>query len=117
MQAESGYPACAMTVEPRDAFVDFIPNVLRLGLFNEIDVVQRLWQRLGPLTEKVPSRFRLLPWIAIDRGAELPYLNDARILFTHQMDHACIAMCGVAAERILKDRLRDCLMIKGPDGS
>jgi hypothetical protein len=44
--------------------------------------------------------------MAIRSGPHVPLLVEARILYTRGYFYSCVAMCGIASEKILKDLIK-----------
>lgn len=96
----------------RDVFIDFLPNWPRTDETREMireqfrkrfeqgldTSVERVWD-LSALALLEPSS----PYIAL--------LVEARQLYVEGHFYACVAMCGIVAERLVKDALRATVLV------
>ena len=96
-----------------NAFIDLLPNhpkndetrdrfrqILRQRFEERVPgMVERVWE-LPPIILKEPF------------GEYLALLVEARELFLAGHFYACVAMCGIVGERLVKDLLRQCVFVE-----
>jgi hypothetical protein len=104
------------------AFVDFLPNQPKTdetrGFFRKLlrerleqrlsDSVERMWE-LPPMAVKVPPQKEGEP---PQLGVYCELLVEARQLFVDGRFYACVAMCGIVGERLVKDLLRTAVLVE-----
>ena len=73
------------------------------SLVNIIDLKKILHDRLDKDFENIKDRYSNLPSIMVKTGPHVDLLVETRELFAHGFFYSCITMCGVTAERIIKD--------------
>jgi hypothetical protein len=107
--------AMAMTDPPEEIYADPFPGVIRAKqqLGQGLDgVIARVRRRLAGAAPEVVRRWSELPDLDPTAGPHVPLLLEARELYTHGHFYSCVAMCGITAERILKDLLGERFAIR-----
>ena len=97
--------------------VDFTPNQAKEPLLAE-DLRTSLHQHLDDEIDGILARQSQLPILIVhDSGEYVQLLVEARDLYCHGFFYACVAMCGIVSERIIKDILRAALRIQTVAGT
>lgn len=91
-------------------FIDTIPNVLKHPKIKK-DIVQSLRKQLESQIVDMVTRYASLSPLMIQHGEYCNLLIEARNLFTWGFFYSCVAMCGITAERILKDMFAKSLLV------
>jgi hypothetical protein len=89
-----------------EAFADFLPGLFRRLLAEGRDlggVKAKLANDLNPDLDAILRRWSELPDLEPTAGPHVPLLLEARELYRHGHFYSCVAMCGIASERIVKD--------------
>lgn len=93
---------------------DPIPNILKkFDPESETykQTVQSLQERLFPNMDDVITRYKFLPALLVSQGEYFELLKQARDLYLQGYFYSCVAMCGITAERILKDIFSKVLLV------
>jgi hypothetical protein len=88
------------------AFIDLEPNVLKHPVGGKFHKKQHADFLRADLESKIVdcvNRYASLPALVVHEGEYRKLLIEARNLFTYGYFYSCVAMCGISAERILKD--------------
>jgi hypothetical protein len=97
-----------------EAFSDPVPELLRRLLARGDDlsrIKEKLADDLTVDSDEVLRRWSELPDVEMTAGPHVPLLFEARELYRHGHFYSCVAMCGIASERIVKDILGDGLAV------
>lgn len=97
-----------MTEPEEEAFADPLPGVLRRLLEEGRDlgaIKEKLMRQLIVDPDEALRRWSELPDLEPTTGPHVPLLLEARELYLHGHFYSCVAMCGIASERIVKDVL------------
>lgn len=101
-----------MSDEIRTVYMDFLPNQPKNDQSRE-EIATLLKGRFEQRLPSAVNRYWELPAIMLmnpdDQYREL--LLEARELFVAGYFYSCVAMCGIVAERLIKDMLRTSLLI------
>ena len=73
---------------------------------------QRLTQRFDKNLPEAIERHWELPSLNVTSGPYLDLLIEARDLFVNGYFYSCVAMCGIVGERLVKDMLRNSVLIE-----
>lgn len=96
-------------------YIDFTPDHARTPEL--VDGVRDIYRK--ELEDQLPAiieRQKELPTLMLDvSGEHVRLLIEARDLFCHAYFYSCVAMCGIVAERILKDTLRRHIFVATDD--
>lgn len=95
-------------------FIDTIPNLLKLagaGKKGKEKVADLLRQEFESQIDDIISKYASLPWLMIHPGEYCDLLTEARTLFVSGYFYSCVAMCGITAERIVKDIFSRSLLV------
>lgn len=89
-----------------DVWMDFLPN--QPNTPEGRNTLERfLRQRVEKQLESAVDRLFQLPPVMVQASGEyISLLAEAREVYTHAHFYACVAMCGIVGERILKDVMR-----------
>ncbi len=91
--------------------IDTIPNIMEMtGKDDTARSILRL--KFNANFENMIARYKELPAIIVEYGRYSPLLLEARELFIEGKFYSCVAMCGISAERIAKEILRNNIKIK-----
>ena len=85
--------------------VDFLPRV-------EDDFLMEFLALFSDRAKEFYSRSQQIPDLTVRRGPYVRLLLEARQVFVFGYWNACVAMCGIASERIIKDLLRSSVKIE-----
>jgi hypothetical protein len=101
-----------------DVFIDFMSNSPRTDQTREM-ISQQFRERFERLLpEKVERVWDLLPLAVREpAGDYLDLLVEARGLYVDGHFYACVAMCGITAERLVKDVLRRSVLVEKGDAT
>lgn len=94
---------------------DVVPTILRRALAEGrglTRIKERLASELTLDSEEVLRRWSELPDLDPTAGPHVPLLLEARELYRHGHFYSCVAMCGIASERIVKDILGEGLAVR-----
>ena len=97
-----------------EAFADLVPAVLGMLLAQGRDltpVKEKLAKDLALDPDETLQRWSELPNLELTAGPHVPLLLEARELYRHGHFYSCVAMCGIASERIVKDVLGEGLAV------
>ena len=98
--------------EYRQVFIDFLANQPETEESRE-NFRGILRQRLEGRLEDCITRMWALPQLAVKpEGDYLTLLLEATDLYVDGRFYACVAMCGIVGERLVKDLLRGSILIK-----
>jgi hypothetical protein len=107
--------------DPKEGFwLDFIPNLLNhpeMAGTEKRHVANSLQERLKTRLPEMVSRYATLPILLVRRGEYYTLLIEARELYIQGYFYSCVAMCGITAERIIKDIFTESLCFKKHDKS
>ena len=98
---------------------DFTPNHAKEP-FLAVGLREKLLLDCEKGADEVISRLATLPILMVYHpfGEYVPLLREAREIYTRGYFYACVAMCGITAERLVKDILRGSLMVRsGPNSA
>lgn len=108
-----------MAEEEQDVplYVDFTPNYA--GDPQLVDGLRAsLHERLDRDIEGILDRGSQLPILMVhNRGEYVDLLVEARELYRYGFFYACVAMCGIVSERIIKDGLRAAIHVQTRTGT
>ncbi|MBI3127105.1 MAG: hypothetical protein HYZ11_05840 [Candidatus Tectomicrobia bacterium] len=107
-----------MTEAEGGAFADLLPGVLRRLLAKRRDldgIKEKLAKHLVLDPDETLRRWSELPDLEPTSGPHVPLLLEARELYRHGHFYSCVAMCGIASERIVKDVLGEGLAVRKDD--
>jgi hypothetical protein len=99
-----------------NAFIDLRPNWPRTKTNRQVFRRQLREELAGRLEESVDRIWRLPPFGVEYSDVHVELLVEARELFVQGHFYPCVAMCGIAAERLIKDLLRGSLLLDSVDG-
>ena len=85
--------------------VDFLPR-------NEDDFLMQFLATLSDRAKEFFVRTKQIPDLTVRRGPYFTLLLEARQVFVFGYWYACVAMCGIASERIIKDLFRSTVKIE-----
>ena len=88
------------------AFLDLEPNILKHPVFGELQKKRYADVLRADFESKIVgcvNRYASLPALIVHEGEYRKLLIEARNIFTYGYFYSCVAMCGISAERILKD--------------
>jgi hypothetical protein len=90
------------------------PPSLSIHLYplNRKSLRVRLEADAAKMLSVADDRAAQLPEVVVERGPFMPLLVEARELYVWGFDYGCVAMCGISAERILKDILRRAVLVQ-----
>ncbi len=91
-------------------FIDTIPNLLQSSLSEERKK-EAIREGFDSRLEDIIERYSSLPALMIQPGEYCWLLKEARWLYILGYFYSCVAMCGITAERILKDIFTGHLLI------
>lgn len=94
-----------------EVYLDLLPNQPRNDQTREQNrqmMRERFEQRLPEAVERI---WELPPIILKQPGAYVDLLLESRELFIAGHFYSCVAMCGIVAERLVKDMLRASVLI------
>jgi len=94
-----------------DLYLDATPNVVRT-IEDREDFSRHLHQQLDSAMEGILTRKAALPVLVVKSGKHLDLLLEARALFEHGYFYSCVAMCGITAERIVKDIFAETIAVQ-----
>ena len=84
-------------------FIDTTPNLLKHPSMGKQQKREIIRKRLESKIDDVVTRYGSLPALTVYPGEYCNLLMEARELFVQGYFYSCVAMCGITAERILKD--------------
>ncbi len=94
-----------------DVWIDMLPNQPNTPE-GRAHLERFLVESFGAKATSAVDRIFQLPAVMVHAPAEYTdLLAEAREVYTHAHFYACVAMCGIAGERILKDVLRAALRV------
>jgi hypothetical protein len=97
-------------------FLDLLPNAPKTDQsrekFRQI-LRERFEQRLPNSVDRI---WLLPPLILKPEGEYLALLLEARDLFVDGRFYACVAMCGIVGERLIKDLMRASVLVQTSSG-
>ncbi|MEE8372136.1 MAG: hypothetical protein V3R87_00165 [Dehalococcoidia bacterium] len=92
--------------EPGPLYIDFPPDVSQhpasAAFERQVIAAQLTYEFESRLPFYVEARASL-PSLIVTEGPYRPLLKEARTLYTFGYYYSCVAMCGITAERIVKD--------------
>jgi len=95
-------------------FIDTIPNWLKHPTIGKQEKTRVSEEMLKGFQKKVPdavTRLASLPALMVQPGEYCSLLMEARELFVLGYFYSCVAMCGITAERIVKDIFSKSLLV------
>lgn len=102
--------------DPKEGFwLDFIPNLLNHPQMAENErshVANTFEKEFKTKLPEMVSRYATLPILLVRRGEYYTLLIEARNLYILGYFYSCVAMCGITAERIIKDIFTESLLFK-----
>lgn len=107
-----------MTEAEEEAFADPLPGVLRRLVAEGGDfsgIKEKIAEHLSLDPDETLRRWSELPDLEPTSGPHVPLLLEARELYRHGHFYSCVAMCGIASERIVKDVLGEGLAVRKDD--
>lgn len=107
-----------MTEAEEEAFADPLPGILRrlLGEGRDLSgIKERLATHLTVDPDETLRRWSELPDLDPTAGPHVALLLEARELYRHGHFYSCVAMCGIASERIVKDLASEGLAVRKDD--
>jgi hypothetical protein len=98
--------------EQSDIFLDLLPNLPKNDQ-TRASIRQLLQQRCeNALPDAVERVWELPPIIVKPQKEYLSLLLEARELYLAGYFYSCVAMCGIVAERLVKDVLRTSVLVQ-----
>lgn len=97
-------------------YCDFIPNHARDPALVE-ELKARIIEESKGQADQMVARLATLPTLMVHHpfGDYVPLLREAREIYIRGYFYSCVAMCGITAERMVKDILRGSVMVRsGP---
>src|SRR6266498_3138720 len=93
-------------VETREVYVDFLSNQPKNEISRQNAADRLRWQLAMRLDASIDRGFEL-PSLIVNNpdGEYLALLLEARQLYIDGYFYACVAMCGIVNERLIKDTL------------
>jgi|SRR6266498_181374 hypothetical protein len=100
-------------VETREVYVDFLSNQPKNEISRQNAADRLRWQLAMRLDASIDRGFEL-PSLIVNNpdGEYLALLLEARQLYIDGYFYACVAMCGIVNERLIKDTLRAAVLIE-----
>jgi hypothetical protein len=115
-----GYDASMTDPQQMPAWIDTMSTSLKAkgpaGDRSRDGFIQHLKNNIDVHREHIIDRASNLPPVMVRIGPHVPLLVMARELFVQGQFYACVAMCGIAAERIILDAFKASLRVE-VDGS
>jgi hypothetical protein len=103
-----------MSEQPQlmEVFLDVLPNIPKNDQSRKS--VRQLLQKQfdGILSSMVERLWDLPPIIVKPEGEYLALLTEARALYLAGHFYACVAMCGIVGERLVKDAFRASVLLQ-----
>jgi len=96
-------------------FLDTIPNLLKHPVLGKKEKEEQAKAIVDLVNKRAPSmveRYAGLPPIIVHHGEYCNLLAEARSLFIYGFFYSCVAMCGIVAERIIKDIFRKTVLVR-----
>ena len=98
--------------EQPDIFLDLLPNLPKNDQ-TRASIRQLLQQRCeDALPDAVERVWELPPMVVKPQGEYLSLLLEARELYLAGYFYSCVAMCGIVAERLVKDVFRTSVLVR-----
>ena len=98
--------------EQPDIFLDLLPNLPKNDQ-TRASIRQLLQQRCeDALPDAVERVWELPPMVVKPQGEYLSLLLEARDLYLAGYFYSCVAMCGIVAERLVKDVFRTSVLVR-----
>ncbi|MBA7494723.1 hypothetical protein ES702_05300 [subsurface metagenome] len=98
-------------------FLDATPNLLKhpVGkIMLRKTLAQSMHENIDSNIDKIVDRYAFLPALTVHYGEYCKLLSQARDLFVWGYFYSCVTMCGIVAERIVKDIFsRNLLVVAG----
>lgn len=99
-----------------NVFIDFLPNGLNLpgeaGEQEQAQYIENLKRRIDDNGPEIAKRHASLPQLLVFSGPHAQLLDEARKLYIDGYFYACVAMCGITAERIVSDIFAATILIR-----
>ncbi len=95
-------------------FIDLIPNVLKHAVGGPKEkkrIAKSLCERFELKIDDALTRYSSLPPLMVHTGDYCDLLMEARDLYIYDYFYSCVAMCGITAERIVKDIFMRSLLV------
>lgn len=100
-------------------YCDFTPNHAQEP-FLAGSLREKIIAKNADEADAIVSRIATLPVLMVyyPFGEYVPLLREAREIYTRGYFYSCVAMCGITAERLVKDILRGSVMVRsGPNSA
>ena len=101
------------STDTKAIYCDFNPNHARDPFLVE-GLKARLRAKCEAKSEQVVARLATLPELMVYShfGEYIPLLKEAREIYSQGYFYSCVAMCGITAERMVKDILRGSVLVR-----
>lgn len=96
-------------------FLDTTSNLLKHPVFGKEEKEKEAEAIVNLIRKRAPSmveRYATLPPIMVHHGEYCDLLREARSLFIYGYFYSCVAMCGIVAERIVKDIFQKAIFVR-----
>jgi len=95
-------------------FLDATPNLLKHPVGKTMlrkTLAQFMHENIDSNIDKMVDRYAFLPALMVHHGEYCKLLSQARDLFVWGFFYSCVPMCGIVAERIVKDIFSRTLLV------